>query len=652
MCILHLSIAKPITKLTQNGVKFNWGDKEEATFQLINQKLCSAPILALPEGSEDFVVYCDASHKGLGAVLIQREKAIAYASRQLKIYEKNYTTHDMELGSILDQKELNMRQRRCYHASIKAASFEALYGRKCRSPVCWAEVREVQLTSPKIVQETTEKIIQIKQRIQAARDQEKSYVDLKREVKPQNKCYSDDPLAVPLDGIHIDDKLHFVEEPVEIMDREVKWLKRSRILIVKVRWNSRRGPEFTWECEDQFQKKYPHLFTKAAPSSIKSRDEISLRRGYCDNCALSSDSLLLTPLCCDDIHDVTPRVSALAGCDRLVSEPLVIEKTETMYDDEDDEVTKELYEDVNVNLGNEDTEMTNGGLRRYATDQQNVSQQSGFEQEEEDAHLLNLENPSPADNEIASLMETSARHVTAVPENTFGFITTIPPPPPFFNPLLQQATPTPTPTTSEATTLLPALLDFASVFKFNERVFNLDKDVLEIKQVDQYAQALSSIPAIVDRYMDNKLREAINKAILAHNLDCRQEAQDEKNAYIELVDTSMRALIKEEVNTQLPQILPQAVSDFATPVIEKNVTESVEAAVLPRSLSVIQRISLIGFPAQSVGSSNTDVLDLPCLLVLITGTSQSRQHGKSESDSYYLSDYVVNSFTGPLSISS
>ncbi|GJX21953.1 putative reverse transcriptase domain-containing protein [Tanacetum coccineum] len=129
-----------MTKLTQKGIKFDWGEKEENTFQLIKQKLCSAPILALPEGSEDFVVYCDASHKGLGVVLMQREKVIAYASRQLKIHEKNYTTHDLELGSvvfalkiwrhylygtkctvftdhkslqhILDQKELNMRQRR------------------------------------------------------------------------------------------------------------------------------------------------------------------------------------------------------------------------------------------------------------------------------------------------------------------------------------------------------------------------------------------------------------------------------------------------------------------------------------------------------------------------------------------------------------
>ncbi|GKD23979.1 hypothetical protein Tco_1225682 [Tanacetum coccineum] len=86
-------------------------------------------------------------------------------------------------------------------------------------------------------------------------------------VSNLEKCYSDDPLAVPLDGLDIEDKLYFVEEPVEIMDRKVKRLKRSRILIVKVRWNSRRGPEFTWEREDQIRKKYPHLFTKTAPSS-------------------------------------------------------------------------------------------------------------------------------------------------------------------------------------------------------------------------------------------------------------------------------------------------------------------------------------------------------------------------------------------------
>ncbi|GJT14939.1 putative nucleotidyltransferase, ribonuclease H [Tanacetum coccineum] len=647
-------IAKPMTKLTQKKVKFEWGDKQEAAFQLLKQKLCSAPILALPEGSEDFIAYCDASKKGLGAVLMQREKVISYASRQLKIHEKNYTTHDLELGAVVfalkiwrhylygtkctlqsdyncdiryhpgkanvvadalsrkerepplrvralvmtisldlpkqilnaqieaqkpeniksedvggmlvknakfpeaireqklepradgtlclngrswlpcygdlrtvimheshkskysvhpgsdkmyqDMKKLywwpNMKAdiatyvnkcltcakvkaehqrpsgllvqpkipewkwdnitmdfvtklpktsqgydtiwvivdrltksaiftpmretdpldklarlylkevvtrhgipvsiicdrdprfasnfwrslqnalgtnldmstayhpqtdgqsertiqtledmlRACaidfgkgwvnhlplvefsynnsYHASIKAAPFEALYGRKCRSPVCWTEVGEAQILGPELIQETTEKIIQIKQRMQAARDRQKSYADLKRKpmefqvgdkvmlkvspwkgvvrfgkrgklnpryvgpfkviervgevayklelpeelsrvhntfhVSNLKKCHADEPLAVPLDGLNLDDKLHFVEEPVEIVDREVKRLKRSRIPLVKVRWNSKRGPEYTWEREDQFKKKYPHLFTKTTPSS-------------------------------------------------------------------------------------------------------------------------------------------------------------------------------------------------------------------------------------------------------------------------------------------------------------------------------------------------------------------------------------------------
>ncbi|GKB87725.1 putative reverse transcriptase domain-containing protein [Tanacetum coccineum] len=218
-----------------------------------------------------------------------------------------------------------------YHASIKAAPYEALYGRKCRSPVCWAEVGEAQLTGPELIQETTEKIVLIKQRIQAAQDRQKSYADLKRKpmefevgdrvmlkvspwkgvvrfgkrgklnpryvgpfkvlakvgkvayrlelpqelsrvhhtfhVSNLKKCYADEPLVMPLEGIHVDDKLQFVEEPVEIMEREIKRLKRSRIPLVKVRWNSRRGPEFTWEREDSFKQKYPQLFTNRASSS-------------------------------------------------------------------------------------------------------------------------------------------------------------------------------------------------------------------------------------------------------------------------------------------------------------------------------------------------------------------------------------------------
>ncbi|GJV39224.1 putative reverse transcriptase domain-containing protein [Tanacetum coccineum] len=108
-----LKIAKSLTELTQKNKKYIWGENQESAFQLLKQKLCEAPILAVPEGNDDFVVYCDASHQGLGAVLMQRDNVIAYASRQLKPNEENYTTHDLELGAvhILDQKELNLRQR-------------------------------------------------------------------------------------------------------------------------------------------------------------------------------------------------------------------------------------------------------------------------------------------------------------------------------------------------------------------------------------------------------------------------------------------------------------------------------------------------------------------------------------------------------------
>nr|GEW35806.1 retrotransposon protein, putative, Ty3-gypsy subclass [Tanacetum cinerariifolium] len=128
-----------------------------------------------------------------------------------------------------------------YHASIKVAPYEALYGRKCRSPVCWAEVGEAQLTGPEMIQETTEKIILIKQRIQAAHDRQKNYADRKRKLME----FEVGDRVMLKEGVHIDDTLQFVEEPVKIMEREIKQLKRSRIPLVKVRWNSRRGLEFT-----------------------------------------------------------------------------------------------------------------------------------------------------------------------------------------------------------------------------------------------------------------------------------------------------------------------------------------------------------------------------------------------------------------------
>ncbi|GKA42056.1 putative reverse transcriptase domain-containing protein [Tanacetum coccineum] len=138
-----------------------------------------------------------------------------------------------------------------------------------------AEVGEGQLIGPELIQETTEKILQIKDRLKAARDRQNSYAGKRRKplefsvdgvhdtfhVLNLKKCLADPTLQVPLDEIQVDAKFNFVEEPVEILEREFKKPKHSRIAIVKVRWNSKRGPEFTWEREDQMKLKYPQLFS-------------------------------------------------------------------------------------------------------------------------------------------------------------------------------------------------------------------------------------------------------------------------------------------------------------------------------------------------------------------------------------------------------
>nr|GEZ68003.1 putative reverse transcriptase domain-containing protein [Tanacetum cinerariifolium] len=222
-----------------------------------------------------------------------------------------------------------------YHASIKAVPFEALYGRKCRSLVCWSEVGDSQLTSPEFIQETTEKIVQIKNRLLTARRRQKSYADVRRKpmefevadmvmlkvspwksiirfgkhgnVSPRyigpfeiikrispvayklelpkklrgihntfhvsnlKKCLAYENLVIPLEEVQLYDKLHFIEEPMEIMEREVKQPKQSRIPIVKVRWNSRRSPEYTWEREDFLKRNYPHLFSRNQKMSKRNR---------------------------------------------------------------------------------------------------------------------------------------------------------------------------------------------------------------------------------------------------------------------------------------------------------------------------------------------------------------------------------------------
>ncbi|GJU19415.1 putative reverse transcriptase domain-containing protein [Tanacetum coccineum] len=220
------------------------------------------------------------------------------------------TLEDMLRACVLDFRKswdrhlplVEFSYNNSYHTSIKAAPFEALYRRKCRSLVCWAEVGDAQLTGPAIIQETTKKIVQIKSRIHAARDQQKIYANIRRKplefqvgvrvmlkvspwkevvcfgkrgklnpryvgpfkvikrvrtvayklelpqqlsrvhntfhVSNLKKCLSDESLVIPLGELHVDDKLHFVEEPVEVMDREIKQLKRSHIPIIKVRWKS------------------------------------------------------------------------------------------------------------------------------------------------------------------------------------------------------------------------------------------------------------------------------------------------------------------------------------------------------------------------------------------------------------------------------
>ncbi|GJY54435.1 putative reverse transcriptase domain-containing protein [Tanacetum coccineum] len=278
-------------------------------------------------------LFWQALHKALGTRLdmstVYHPETDGQSERTIQTLEDMLRACVLDFGKSWDRHLplVEFSYNNSYYTSIKAAPFEALYGRKCRSPVCWAEVGDAQLTGPTIIHETTEKIVQIKSRIQAARDRQKSYANIRRKpmvfqvgdkvmlkvspwkgvmrfgkrgklnpryvgpfkviervrtvayklelpqqlsrvhnifhVSNLKKCLSDESLVISLEELRVDDKLHFVEEPIEVMDREIKKLKRSHIPIIKVRWNSKRGPEFTWKrAEDQFKQ----VFTPLLPS--------------------------------------------------------------------------------------------------------------------------------------------------------------------------------------------------------------------------------------------------------------------------------------------------------------------------------------------------------------------------------------------------
>nr|GEU28905.1 putative reverse transcriptase domain-containing protein [Tanacetum cinerariifolium] len=283
-------IAKSLTILTQKDKKFVWGKDQEMAFQILKQKLFEAPILALPEGNDDFVVYCDASiqdydceiryHPGKANVvadaLSQKRIIKSLQVKPLSVRSLIMTIHSKLPSQILEAQTKALKEENVQAENLRGMekAFEIRTdGTRCIRNQIW-----LPLFGPEIIHETTKKIVQIRQHLQATRDRQRSYAKKKREAKSSvhwpfkilnriglvayklelleelsnvhntfyvsnlKKCLSDESLIIPIKELKLDDKLNFVEEPVEIMDQETKQLRQSRIPIIKVRWNSKRGP--------------------------------------------------------------------------------------------------------------------------------------------------------------------------------------------------------------------------------------------------------------------------------------------------------------------------------------------------------------------------------------------------------------------------
>nr|GEU62493.1 putative reverse transcriptase domain-containing protein [Tanacetum cinerariifolium] len=246
-----LKIARPMMKLTQKSMKFDCGEKAEVAFQLLKQKLCSAPIWLYPKEENimmDFVtklpktatdqdsiwVIVDRLTKSAHSLRIRKDGSMEKLMRQ---YLKEVVSRHGVPVSIISDRDGSQT-----HVTLDLSRF-----------------------LPKL-ELILAKVGTIAYRLELP--EQLSRVHSTFHISNLKKFLSDETLAIPLDEIQIDDKLHFIEEPVEIMDREVKRLKQSRILIVKVRWNSRRGLEFIWEQEDHMKNKYPHLFANSGPWQI------------------------------------------------------------------------------------------------------------------------------------------------------------------------------------------------------------------------------------------------------------------------------------------------------------------------------------------------------------------------------------------------